>query len=66
MGICSISASTVGGLKAILAERQSLVKKEWLKSSEVRNMLGISHITLQNLRTNGLLPHSKLGGIYSI
>jgi hypothetical protein len=37
--------------------------KEWLKSSEVRKMLGISHGTLQNLRINGMLPYRKLGGI---
>lgn len=37
--------------------------KEWLKSSEVRKMLGVSHGTLQNLRINGTLPYRKLGGI---
>ena len=37
--------------------------KEWLKSSEVRKMLGISHGTLQNLRIKNILPHRKLGGI---
>ena len=41
------------------------VKKEWLKSAdaEVRKMLGVSHGTLQNLRINGSLPCSKVGGI---
>jgi hypothetical protein len=37
-------------------------KKEWLKSSEVKEMLGISDGTLQNLRINGTLPHTKIGG----
>lgn len=37
--------------------------KQWLKSSEVRKMLGISHGTLQNLRINGSLPYTKIGGI---
>ena len=36
--------------------------KQWLKSSEVRKMLSISHGTLQNLRVNGTLPYKKLGG----
>jgi len=31
--------------------------KEWLRSSEVRKMLGISHGTLQNLRIKNILPH---------
>ena len=38
-------------------------QKQWLKSSEVRKLLGISHGTLQNLRINGTLPYRKLGGI---
>ena len=37
--------------------------KQWLKSSEVRKMLGISHGTLQNLRITKSLPYTKLGGI---
>ena len=38
-------------------------RKEWLRSSEVRKMLGISPGTLQNLRVNGKLPFTKIGGI---
>lgn len=37
--------------------------KEWLRSSEVRKLLGISHGTLQNLRINGTLSYTKIGGI---
>jgi hypothetical protein len=37
--------------------------KEWLRSSEVRKMLGISHGTLQNLRVKNILPHRKVGGL---
>lgn len=33
-----------------------------LKASDVRKMLGISMGTLQNLRINGTLPYSKVGG----
>lgn len=40
-----------------------LRKKTWLKSSEVRELLGISAGTLANLRVNGTLPYSKVGGI---
>jgi hypothetical protein len=45
----------------LLPARQST--KQWLKSSEVRKMLGISHGTLQNLRISRSLPYTKLGGI---
>ena len=37
--------------------------KEWLKSNEVRKLLGISSGTLQNLRINGTLPFTKIGGM---
>ena len=37
--------------------------KQWLRSSEVRKMLAISPGTLQNLRINGTLPYSKVGGV---
>lgn len=38
-------------------------QKKWLKSPEVRKMLGISPGTLQNLRVNGTLPYTKVGGV---
>lgn len=37
--------------------------KEWLKSYEVRKLLGISAGTLQNLRLNETLPYTKIGGL---
>lgn len=37
--------------------------KQWLKSSEVRKLLNISSGTLQNLRINGTLTYTKVGGI---
>lgn len=42
--------------------------KKWLKSYQVKNMLKISHNTLQTLRDNGTIPFTKIGGIlyYSI
>lgn len=38
-------------------------QKEWLKSYEVRKLLGISAGTLQNLRLNETLPYTKIGGL---
>lgn len=37
--------------------------KRWHKTSEVKKMLGISSGTLQNLRVNGTLPYTKIGGV---
>lgn len=39
-------------------------RKEWLKSDEVRKLLGISVGTLQNLRITGKLNPSKIGGTH--
>lgn len=40
------------------------VQKQWLKNAEVRKMLKISPSTLQNLRINGTLRFTKIGGMY--
>jgi hypothetical protein len=38
--------------------------KDWLKGTEVRRLLKVSHGTLQNLRVAGRLYYSKIGGTY--
>ncbi|WP_405565708.1 helix-turn-helix domain-containing protein [Polaribacter sp. Asnod6-C07] len=50
----------VGELKTTSKEEQP---KKWLKSSEVKALLRISPGTLQNLRINGTLTYTKIGGI---
>ncbi|PHR48022.1 MAG: DNA-binding protein [Fluviicola sp.] len=45
-----------------LIREEKPVQKKWLKSPQVRKMLNISPGTLQNLRQNGTLPYSKMGG----
>ncbi|MGE0568797.1 MAG: helix-turn-helix domain-containing protein [Bacteroidia bacterium] len=37
--------------------------QKWLKSHQVQRMLGISPGTLQNLRINGTIPYTKMGGV---
>jgi hypothetical protein len=58
-------------LKTLLAledEGKSKENSRWLKSHQVQRMLGISPGTLQNLRINGTIPFTKIGGVifYSI
>jgi hypothetical protein len=48
-------------IKTLLASSPP-TKKQWLKSSDVREMLGISPGTLQTLRINGTLTYTKIGG----
>lgn len=50
-------------LKKLLDNKPQSSKKKYLKSSEVMEMLQVSPGTLQNLRINGTLPYSKIGGI---
>jgi hypothetical protein len=49
--------------KMLAGAVQPQTNKEWLRSSEVRKMLRISHGTLQNLRIKNILPHRKIGGL---
>ena len=49
--------------KLFAAQSSSTLQKKWLKSPEVRELLGISPGTLQNLRVNGTLPFTKVGGM---
>lgn len=48
--------------KLVLLDGQGASKK-WLKSNEVRRLLKISPGTLQNLRINGTLCFTRIGGI---
>ena len=50
-------------LKKMLQEHHGQPSKKWLKSYEIRKLLGISPGTLQNLRVNGQLPFTKIGGV---
>lgn len=50
-------------LKELMSNQSDLKPRKWLKSPEVRELLGISPGTLQNLRINGTLPYSKVGGV---
>ncbi|HZL09817.1 MAG TPA: helix-turn-helix domain-containing protein [Prolixibacteraceae bacterium] len=48
--------------KKMLKEQNGQPAKKWLKSYEVKKLLSISPGTLQNLRVNGTLPFTKIGG----
>jgi hypothetical protein len=50
-------------IKQLLNNPHGNQNKKWLKSPEVRELLGISPGTLQNLRINGTLAYTKVGGV---
>jgi hypothetical protein len=49
--------------KALLKGNGIQAGKKWLKTSEVRKMLGISPGKLLTLRVNGSLPYTRIGGV---
>ena len=50
-------------IKTLFKEQNGQPNKQWLKSREVRKLLGISPGTLQNLRVRKILPFTRVGGI---
>jgi hypothetical protein len=50
-------------IQKLLSQTQSAPVKKWLKSTELRKMIPVSAGTLQNLRVNGTLPFTKIGGV---
>ena len=50
-------------IKNMLSDANKQSVKKWLKSNEVKKIMNISTGTLQNLRANGTLPYTKVGGI---
>ncbi|PKO99297.1 MAG: DNA-binding protein [Bacteroidetes bacterium HGW-Bacteroidetes-2] len=52
----------INELRSLMAKEKT-VKTRWLKNTEVKKMLQISHSTLQTLRANGTLSYTKVGGI---
>jgi len=50
-------------ISKLFQERNPAPEKRWLKSYEVRKLLGISHGKLQKLRDEGELPFTRIGGV---
>jgi hypothetical protein len=51
-------------IQKLLEATVGIPSKQWLKSIEVRKLLNISHCTLQNMRSSGKLPYTKIGGVF--
>jgi hypothetical protein len=59
----TLKSDLLNEIKKLLCQDSDTPGKKWLRSSEVRKMLGISNGTLQNFRVNGVVPFTKVGGI---
>ena len=61
--IAQLRAELVRDFGALLQEAfGNMPAKRWLKSSDVKKILGISHGFLQALRYDGTLPFIRIGG----
>ena len=45
-------------------DAQAPTGQKWLKNEDVKKILNVSNGTIQNLRVNGSLPFTKIGGLY--
>jgi hypothetical protein len=61
--LLTFKSDLITEIKSIAKDLQDNGGKKWLRSKDVRKMLGISPGTLQNLRINGHLPFNKVGGV---
>ena len=50
-------------LLTALRSQSTSTPKKWLKSHEVRRLLKVSPGTLQTLKSSGILPYTKMGGV---
>ena len=50
-------------IKTLLNQKGEVGTKKWLKSADVMKLLKISPGTLQNLRLNGTIQYTKIGGL---
>ena len=61
--LVAFKSELIEEIKSIFKEMKEHGGRKWLRSRDVKEMLGISHGTLQNLRINGSLPYTKVGGV---
>lgn len=57
----TVKAELIEEIRSLKISKPNPTTK-WVKSKKARDILGCSPGTLQNLRLNGTLTHSKLGG----
>jgi hypothetical protein len=51
-------------LLVAIKTQPGIVSKKWMKSHEVRKLLKISPGTLQTLKSSGIIPYTKIGGVH--
>lgn len=58
-----LKTELISEISRLVGAAAKFKSRKWLKSYEVKELLGISSGKLQNLRLNGTLPFTKIGGV---
>ncbi|SDF60804.1 Helix-turn-helix domain-containing protein [Dyadobacter soli] len=58
----TLKAEILAEIRQLLGKDKRITEEPWLRSYQVRRLLNVSSGTLQNLRMQGLLTYTKVGG----
>lgn len=58
----SLKTELINTIKETVEGKHATITKAWLRTSDIRKLLGISSSSIQNLRNSGKLKLSKVGG----
>lgn len=58
----NLKEELLNSIKQMLGDKNGRQVKKWLKSAEVRKLIGFSSGKLQAVRESGLLAYTKIGG----
>jgi hypothetical protein len=62
--LCAFRIQLVNDIKQLLQNCGVRTERQWLKNSDVKQLLKISSNTIQRLRISGKLRSSKIGGVH--
>jgi hypothetical protein len=51
-------------LLTALKSQSNSTPKKWMKAHEISRLLKVSPATLQTLKSSGILPYTKMGGVH--
>ena len=62
--LCAFRIQLINDFKQLLQSCSIKTEKQWLKNSDIKQLLKISSNTIQRLRISGKLKSSKIGGVH--
>lgn len=62
--LCTFRIQLINDIRQLLQSCGVRPERQWLKNSDVKELLKISSNTIQRLRISGKLKSSKIGGVH--